>query len=69
VRFLIGAVVVLFLVLWIRAVLDVVRRGDLSGSAKAAWAIIMLVVPFIGLLVYTLMRPSDEQIARTGSKR
>jgi hypothetical protein len=69
VRILIGAVVVLFLVLWVRAVVDVVRRGDLSGSAKAAWAIIMLVVPFIGLLVYTLMRPSDGQIAKTGSKR
>jgi Phospholipase_D-nuclease N-terminal len=63
-RILIGAVVVLFLVLWVRAVIDVVRRRDLTGPAKAAWAIIMLVVPFIGLLVYTLIRPSDAQIAQ-----
>jgi Phospholipase_D-nuclease N-terminal len=63
-RILIAAVVVLFLVLWVRAVIDVFRRGDLSGPQKAAWAIIMLVVPFIGLLVYTLMRPSDAQIAQ-----
>jgi hypothetical protein len=64
VRILIIAVVVLFLILWVRAVIDVFRRGDLSGGAKAAWAIIMLVLPFIGLLFYTLIRPSDAQIAR-----
>ena len=64
VRILIIAVVVLFLALWARAVIDVARRGDLTVSAKAAWAIIMLIVPFIGLLLYTLLRPSDGQIAQ-----
>jgi hypothetical protein len=64
IRLLIFAAVVLFLVLWVRAVIDVYRRPDLTGSAKAAWSIIMLVVPFIGLLVYTMMRPSDAQISR-----
>jgi Phospholipase_D-nuclease N-terminal len=67
-RILIGAVVVLFLVLWVRAVIDVVRRGDLSISAKAAWAIIMLIFPFVGLLVYTLVRPSDAQIAQRSAR-
>jgi len=61
---LVTIVFALFLVLWVRAVVDVFRRGDLSGAAKAAWAIIMLIVPFIGLLVYMLLRPSDAQIAR-----
>ena len=61
---LLTAAGVLFLVLWVRATIDVFRRGDLSGSVKAAWAIIMFVVPFLGLLVYTLLRPSDAQIAR-----
>jgi hypothetical protein len=54
VRILIIAAVVLFLVLWFRAVLGLFRRTDLSGSAKAAWAIIMLVLPFVGLLAYTM---------------
>jgi hypothetical protein len=63
-RILIAAVVIIFLVLWVRAVMDAFRRGDLSTSAKAAWAIIMLILPFIGLLVYTMVRPSDAQIAR-----
>jgi Phospholipase_D-nuclease N-terminal len=64
VRLLIIAAVVLFLILWVRAVIDVFRRGDLTGAGKAAWAIIMLILPFIGLLVYTLLRPSDAHIAQ-----
>ena len=64
IRIVILAVVVLFLVLWVRAAIDVFRRRDLSGGAKAAWAIIMLVIPFLGLLIYTLLRPADSQIAQ-----
>jgi len=59
VRILIGIVLVLFLVLWARAVIDAWRRTDLSGGAKAAWTIIMLIVPFIGLLIYTMLRPAN----------
>jgi hypothetical protein len=33
-------------------------------AAKVAWAVGMLVVPFIGLLVYTMLRPTDAQIAQ-----
>jgi hypothetical protein len=64
VRILIIAAIILFLILWVRAVIDVFRRGDLSGAAKAAWAIVMLLVPLIGLLMYYLLRPSDAQIAQ-----
>jgi Phospholipase_D-nuclease N-terminal len=64
VRILIIAAVVLFLILWVRAVIDVFRRGDLSAAAKAAWAIIMLILPLIGLLLYYMLRPSDAQIAQ-----
>jgi Phospholipase_D-nuclease N-terminal len=64
VRILILVAVALFLVLWVRAVIDVFRRADLTTAAKSAWAIIMLLVPFVGLLVYMMLRPSDEQIAQ-----
>ena len=60
-RILIIAAVILFLILWVRAVMDVFRRQALSGAAKAAWAIIMLLVPLIGLLMYYMLRPSDAQ--------
>jgi Phospholipase_D-nuclease N-terminal len=59
VRLLIFAIVAFFLVLWVRAVIDVFRRRDLSPAGKGAWAIIMLVFPFVGLLVYTLLRPAN----------
>jgi Phospholipase_D-nuclease N-terminal len=64
VRIAIVAVVALFLVLWVRAVIDVFRRRDLSRAAQAAWAISMLLLPFVGLLLYTLLRPSDAHIAQ-----
>jgi lipopolysaccharide export LptBFGC system permease protein LptF len=65
VRILIIATVALFLVLWVRSLLDVFRRrGDLNSSAKAAWAIIMLILPFVGILIYMMLRPSDAQIAQ-----
>ncbi|HMB17682.1 MAG TPA: PLDc N-terminal domain-containing protein [Gaiellaceae bacterium] len=63
-RFILGAVIVLFLFLWVRAVIDVFRRPDLSVGGKAAWTIGMLIVPFIGLLIYTMLRPSDSQLAQ-----
>ena len=63
-RIVLGAVIVVFLFLWVRAVVDVFRRPDLSMGSKAAWAIGMLVVPFVGLLLYTMLRPADSQIAR-----
>ncbi|HEU6445420.1 MAG TPA: PLDc N-terminal domain-containing protein [Gaiellaceae bacterium] len=64
-RIILGAVIALFLILWVRAVLDLLRRRpDLSVGGKAAWAIGMLLAPFIGLLLYTMMRPADSQIAQ-----
>jgi hypothetical protein len=64
IRLLIAAVVVLFLVMWVRAVIDVFRRPDLTRGAQGAWMIGMLVIPFIGLLVYTMLRPPDSQLRR-----
>ena len=41
IRILVIAAVVLFLVLWVRAVVDVwSRRDDLSAGAKSAWSIV-----------------------------
>ena len=64
-RILIIAIVVLFLVFYVRALIDIFRnRADLTTSAKAVWAIFLLILPFIGLLVYTMLRPADSQIVR-----
>src|SRR4030095_14765760 len=68
-RILLGAVIVLFLFLWVRAVIDVFRRRDLSGGGKAAWTIGMLNVPFNELVSYAMLRPSDAQIAQRSAGR
>ena len=64
VRILIIAAVVLFLVMWVRAFIDALRRRDLTGLGKAGWAVGMLVFPFIGTVVYYMLRPTDAQIAQ-----
>jgi hypothetical protein len=64
VRILIAAAVILFLVMFVRAVIDVFRRGDLTAGAKAGWAVLLLILPFVGLMLYTLLRPTDAQIAQ-----
>jgi general stress protein CsbA len=33
---------------------DIFRRRDISGWAKAAWIVFMIVIPFIGVLVYLI---------------
>ena len=33
---------------------DVFRRRDIGGWAKATWCVFMIVVPFIGVLVYLI---------------
>ncbi|HEY6932904.1 MAG TPA: SHOCT domain-containing protein [Marmoricola sp.] len=35
---------------------DVFRDRDLSGGAKAAWCIFMVVIPWLGVLTYLLVR-------------
>ena len=51
---------------------DVFRRDDISGWAKAAWVVFMIVLPFLGVLIYliahgkgmTERRVKDQQVAQ-----
>ena len=64
-RILIVVAIVLFLVIWARTVWDVLtRRPDLSVAGKIAWSVGMLVFPLLGILVYTMLRPADSQVAQ-----
>jgi energy-coupling factor transporter transmembrane protein EcfT len=42
--------------IWMMIVIltDVFRRRDIGGFAKAAWIIFMIVLPFLGVLVYLI---------------
>ena len=43
----------------IYAFVDNFRRHDHSGWAKAGWALLILIVPLLGTLIYLIARPSD----------
>ena len=43
---------------------DLIRSSDLSGWAKAAWALFVIVVPFVGVLVYVMVR-ADQMNAHS----
>ena len=51
-----------FAVIWmfIGIFADIFRRRDMSGWAKAGWILLIVVLPFIGILVYMIARPKDE---------
>jgi type VI protein secretion system component VasK len=57
-------VVWIWLLFWIFA--DIFRSRDMSGWAKAAWTIFVLVIPVIGILCYLIVRGGSmhERAAR-----
>ena len=44
------------IMIWAFAVIDIFRRDDIHGGAKAAWLIVVLLLPFIGTLIYLIAR-------------
>ncbi|MDG1267453.1 MAG: PLDc N-terminal domain-containing protein [Ilumatobacter sp.] len=41
---------------WIRSVFEVIRRGDYSLTQRAAWLLILILLPIVGLAVYVVAR-------------
>ena len=51
-------------IVWVIGVVDIVRR-DLPFQAKAAWITVVLLVPFLGVILYFVLRkPSEEELRR-----
>jgi hypothetical protein len=48
-------VMVAFVVIY--TFIDNFRRSDHSGAAKAGWALLIIVLPLVGALIYILSRP------------
>jgi hypothetical protein len=36
---------------------DIFRRDDLSGGGKAGWILLIVILPFLGILIYMIARP------------
>ena len=47
----------MFIWMFITIFADIFRRDDLSGGAKAGWLILIVIVPFLGILIYMIARP------------
>ena len=56
------------LLLWIFTLVDLFKNPNVSGLAKALWAIAIVLLPIIGMIVYfVVLYPSEETAAASGS--
>jgi len=49
-------VFILWIWLLISVFMDIFRSHDLGGAAKAAWVLFVIILPFLGVLVYLIAR-------------
>ena len=56
----------LFIFLWVawifllfRIIADIFRNHEMGGFAKAVWVIFVIIVPFLGTLIYLIVHGSD----------
>ncbi len=56
---------VMFFWMFISIFADIFRRDDISGWAKAGWIFFIIVLPFLGILIYVIARPkmTEQDIA------
>jgi hypothetical protein len=46
---------VIFIWIAITVLIDVFRRHDMSGWAKAAWTVLVVLIPWVGVLIYLIV--------------
>jgi len=61
---------VIWIWLLISVFVDIFRSHDLGGGAKALWVIFILLIPFLGVFIYLLLRGGKmhERQARVASQ-
>jgi H+/Cl- antiporter ClcA len=64
---LVIAAMAAWLLAWIVGAVSVSRRGDLGFGGKLLWLIVLLVLPFLGLLVYYLWQAANPDRSRPGA--
>jgi hypothetical protein len=60
------------LMVWFRCVFDMFGDSTLSGMAKAGWALVLIFLPWIGALIYLIVRGrsmQDRQMAAVAEQR
>ena len=43
--------------IWFQCFMDLFRRDDLSGGMKAIWVVVLVILPWLGALIYLVSRP------------
>ena len=51
------------ILLWLFTLNDLTKRVDMSGLAKALWAIAVVFLPVVGMLLYFIVRPDEPAMA------
>jgi len=68
-----GILGILILALWIVGIVDITKRPDLDRGHRAAWILIVVLLPVVGTILYLAMRPTlpdeREQIVAAHSRR
>jgi len=54
---LVWFVTLLIVIIAIAAMVDAIRRRDLSGGAKVLWVALIIILPVIGTIIYVIARP------------
>lgn len=57
----------IFIYLVVMVLWDNFKRHDHSGWAKAGWTILVIFLPFIGVLIYMIARPATADGAMRGT--
>jgi hypothetical protein len=55
--YLVFAVIFVF----VRVFSDIFTRENLSGWGKAGWILVIFAIPFIGILIYVIVRPKNTE--------
>jgi magnesium-transporting ATPase (P-type) len=55
---------VMIIWMFISVFADIFRRDDLSGLAKAAWILGLIILPFLSIILYFCFRPRETESDR-----
>lgn len=54
----IGVLGLFIIVLWVLGLVDVFRRPDFDRGKRAAWVLIIVLLPIVGTIAYFINRPT-----------
>jgi hypothetical protein len=62
-------ILVPLLIVWALGIVDITKR-DMPRSSKAAWILIVVLLPFVGTITYFLMRkPTETEVRQSMQAR